>query len=444
MTTTRPSSVQVGPEGHTTGGPEGGFSPEPGATRVEVGVGRRVMVVSDLLLTPEATPSSRAITTELARALDTWDGPGILVVAGNLFDLTGCAAGGCDAGAASAQAARALDAHPELADALGGSSAATSAGSSARPAPTNRATAGDPTSSPASAAHRVEQRGPHRPPPAHRGRVPGGPGRAGRARLRPRLRRARDRIRSRRRHQAGDRGRQLRRTRLALAVRPFGGRRAVARRARPAERPFGPVALRGLAHHLPSARTLRLVAAGPLRRGRAAAGGGDAVGARAPRLLPHRPGHPSRPPGRLGRPGGRGHVGRPGRAGRAGPGARTAQPADVVGPRRGGARRGARRGGGQRHRPRRGPPAGRAGVRRPRHRRHLPVGADPSRASASTPTWGPRPRWSRSTAGGSGCRRSSWPAGGSAGSSSRPAPTCTCGCCSAGPTWRPRACSNGR
>ena len=66
------------------------------------------MVVSDLLLTADATPSTLALTGELAQALDTWDGPGILIIAGNLFDLTGC-----DDPLASA--GRAIDAHPALA-----------------------------------------------------------------------------------------------------------------------------------------------------------------------------------------------------------------------------------------------------------------------------------------------------------------------------------------
>lgn len=108
---TGPSSVQGRPEGQAAGGPAGTLVPEPGATRVDVGVGRRVMVVSDLLLTGEPTASSRAITGELARALDTWDGPGILVVAGNLFDLSAC-------GAPMAEAERALAAHPELGQAF--------------------------------------------------------------------------------------------------------------------------------------------------------------------------------------------------------------------------------------------------------------------------------------------------------------------------------------
>ena len=69
------------------------------------------MVVSDLLLTPRATASTSAVTTQLARALDTWDGPGILVIAGNLFDLTGSASllSGC---------LGSLEAHPALAHSL--------------------------------------------------------------------------------------------------------------------------------------------------------------------------------------------------------------------------------------------------------------------------------------------------------------------------------------
>jgi lysylphosphatidylglycerol synthetase-like protein (DUF2156 family) len=87
------------------------FSPEPGATRVDVPLGRRVMVVSDLLLTPEATPSTTATTAELARALDTWDGPGVLVIAGNLFDFTACSS-------PLEQANRSMAAHPALRDAF--------------------------------------------------------------------------------------------------------------------------------------------------------------------------------------------------------------------------------------------------------------------------------------------------------------------------------------
>ncbi len=77
------------PHGREAPPPVHQFTPEPDGTRVDIPLGRRVMVVSDLLLTPRATPSTLAVTGELARALDTWDGPGILIIAGNLFDLTG-------------------------------------------------------------------------------------------------------------------------------------------------------------------------------------------------------------------------------------------------------------------------------------------------------------------------------------------------------------------
>lgn len=110
-TTTRhtPGGVEHGVR--TPGGGSIAFAPEPGGNRLDIPLGQRVMVVSDLLLTPEATRSTTAVTTELARALDTWDGPGILIIAGNLFDLTGSAP--------PAMAAReSLDAHPELRNAL--------------------------------------------------------------------------------------------------------------------------------------------------------------------------------------------------------------------------------------------------------------------------------------------------------------------------------------
>ncbi len=115
MTTVQPPD-EVDPERAVHHGGSGGVSPapagaEPGATRVDVPLGRRVMVVSDLLLTPVATPSSSRVTAELAQALDTWDGPGILIVAGNLFDLTGT-------GSPVAEARSAMEAHPTLSRAL--------------------------------------------------------------------------------------------------------------------------------------------------------------------------------------------------------------------------------------------------------------------------------------------------------------------------------------
>ena len=101
----------AGLDGGEPGARAGTFSPEPDVTRVEVPLGRRVMVVSDLLLTPEPTSTTSAVTTEVARALDTWDGPGILIIAGNLFDLSGSTS-------PLSQVQRSLEAHPALNQAL--------------------------------------------------------------------------------------------------------------------------------------------------------------------------------------------------------------------------------------------------------------------------------------------------------------------------------------
>ena len=112
-TTTQPQdAVELG--GRSPAAPlDATFIPEPGGPGVEVPLGRRVVVVSDLLLRQQATPSTSAVTAELARALDTWDGPGILIIAGNLFDLTGV-------DTPVVEARRAIEAHPALAQALAG------------------------------------------------------------------------------------------------------------------------------------------------------------------------------------------------------------------------------------------------------------------------------------------------------------------------------------
>jgi lysylphosphatidylglycerol synthetase-like protein (DUF2156 family) len=78
---------------------------------IPVGVGRRVVVVANFALGPESTPATSWAAAGFARALDTWDGPGLVVVAGNLFDL----GAGAD-GPPVPQAA--LAAHPRLAEAL--------------------------------------------------------------------------------------------------------------------------------------------------------------------------------------------------------------------------------------------------------------------------------------------------------------------------------------
>ncbi len=60
--------------------------PNESPTRVPLDVGRKVGVVANLLLTPSATPASTSATRALATALGSWQGAGVLVLAGNLFD----------------------------------------------------------------------------------------------------------------------------------------------------------------------------------------------------------------------------------------------------------------------------------------------------------------------------------------------------------------------
>ena len=43
------------------------------------------MVLSDLTLLPEPTPSSLALAADVARVLERWEGPGVVVICGNLF-----------------------------------------------------------------------------------------------------------------------------------------------------------------------------------------------------------------------------------------------------------------------------------------------------------------------------------------------------------------------
>ena len=83
----------------------------PSAPEIDIDVGRRVVIVANLLLTDAATVPSTWASTGFARALDAWEGPGVVVVAGNLFDLRG-------AGDPGARARAALAAHPRLAASL--------------------------------------------------------------------------------------------------------------------------------------------------------------------------------------------------------------------------------------------------------------------------------------------------------------------------------------
>ena len=58
---------------------------EPGTERtIHVALGRRVEVIGDLLLPPEPTDSSRAGCRDIARRLEEWQGPGIVVLCGHL------------------------------------------------------------------------------------------------------------------------------------------------------------------------------------------------------------------------------------------------------------------------------------------------------------------------------------------------------------------------
>src|ERR1700729_4163751 len=54
---------------------------------LHVALGRRVEVIGDLLLPPEPTDSSRAACRDIARRLEEWQGPGIVIVSGRLVAL---------------------------------------------------------------------------------------------------------------------------------------------------------------------------------------------------------------------------------------------------------------------------------------------------------------------------------------------------------------------
>src|SRR5580658_9807077 len=76
---------------------------------VRVALGRRVEVIGDLLLPPEPSSSSLAACTDIARRLEEWQGPGIVILCGRLV------APSCSP---HEGAAGALAAHPVLVGAL--------------------------------------------------------------------------------------------------------------------------------------------------------------------------------------------------------------------------------------------------------------------------------------------------------------------------------------
>jgi lysylphosphatidylglycerol synthetase-like protein (DUF2156 family) len=79
-----------------------------GRRHVEVPLGRRVEVIGDLLLPAEPTASSSAACRDVARRLDEWQGPGIVVVCGRIAAAAG----------PEKAASEALAKHPALGDAF--------------------------------------------------------------------------------------------------------------------------------------------------------------------------------------------------------------------------------------------------------------------------------------------------------------------------------------
>ncbi len=81
----------------------------PGTDRtLHVALGRRVELIGDLLLPPEPSDSSRAACRDIARRLEEWQGPGVVILCGRLV-APGCHTDPSDV----------VDRHPDLTDALG-------------------------------------------------------------------------------------------------------------------------------------------------------------------------------------------------------------------------------------------------------------------------------------------------------------------------------------
>src|SRR5947208_12541938 len=59
----------------------------PDLIEVHVPVGGRVLVVSDIHLARESTTASIFAATELAQTVESWTGPGVIVLAGDCFEL---------------------------------------------------------------------------------------------------------------------------------------------------------------------------------------------------------------------------------------------------------------------------------------------------------------------------------------------------------------------
>ena len=96
------------PDGAADSGPAPAGFFVPDLIRLEVGRGSRVVVVSDLHLAPTATEVSTLAADQLAQVLNSFQLPGMLVIAGDGFEML----------AAAPDVAGILDAHPQFTDAV--------------------------------------------------------------------------------------------------------------------------------------------------------------------------------------------------------------------------------------------------------------------------------------------------------------------------------------
>src|SRR5262249_30586392 len=92
----RPTSVpwsvamtteDTAPEVRSGAVPEAPNGAVPELARLTVTAGARVVIVSDLHLPSTATPASTAAAVTLARTVEAWVGPGLLVFAGDTVEL---------------------------------------------------------------------------------------------------------------------------------------------------------------------------------------------------------------------------------------------------------------------------------------------------------------------------------------------------------------------
>ncbi len=81
----------------------------PDLIEVCLPAGARAVVLSDLHLGEKATPSSELVAAALTRAIDSWEGPGAVILAGDVFELLA---------EAHRDPTKAFNAHPRLASAL--------------------------------------------------------------------------------------------------------------------------------------------------------------------------------------------------------------------------------------------------------------------------------------------------------------------------------------